>query len=59
MPQDLTSGFLLGYIQSPPGATTVLHTVDYKRRSGGNTLDGWVTDGTLQWSNWDGGQDHL
>jgi hypothetical protein len=59
MPQDLTSGFLLGYIQSRIGAATALHTVDYERRSDGSTLDGSVTDGTRQLSNWGRRRDRL
>lgn len=59
MPQNLASGFLLGQIQTLLGATTELHTVDYKRGSDGNVLDGWVTNDTQQWSRWDGRQDHL
>ena len=59
MPENLTSGFLLGQIQSLPGAVTDLHTVDYKRRSDGNTLDSWGTNGTQQQSKWDGGQDQV
>ena len=54
MPENLTSGFLLGHIRGLPGAVTNLHTVDYKRRSDGNMLGSWGTNGTQQQSKWDG-----
>lgn len=57
--QNLTSGFLLGQTHTLLGAATELRTVDYKRGSDGNMLDGWVTNSTQQWSRWDGRQDHL
>jgi len=59
MLQNLASGFLLGQIQTLLGAATDLPTVDYKRGSDGNVLDGWVTNDKQQWSRWAGRQDHL
>ena len=56
MPKSYTSSFLLGQIHSISSALSELHAVDDKRKSDGNMLYGWVTNGTQQHYKWGGGQ---